>query len=153
MIIVRRKYFADPNQDPNQQQGMSTAAKVGIGLGTVGTLAAGFYGAKKGVFGNKMMARTNNLYARAGQFVGSNRMVQSGTHGVATAYAKELHGDNWANMSKMQQNRAIVGGLQDMGLSHRGITANSDLSKMKDMTAAITATPGAQATTPPPVAS
>ena len=51
-----QRNFADPQQQPNQQEkkGMSTGAKVATGLGILGTAAATFAGARRGLLGNNI---------------------------------------------------------------------------------------------------
>lgn len=61
-FILKRKTFADPQ--PKKKS--SLGKKLAIGAGAAATTAGAFYGARKGVFGNKLMRSSNNAYGRFG---------------------------------------------------------------------------------------
>jgi len=69
MIILRQKKYSD-----DEKSGMSTGAKVALG---VGATAAAFAGARRGMFGNNMALRTNQMWGNMGSAFGSERMINS----------------------------------------------------------------------------
>lgn len=95
-FILKRKTFADPQQQQNKS---SLGKKLAIGAGTIAATAGALYGAKRGVFGNNLMLKTNQRLTKMGTSVANfgtkhnfgkvtsfgNNMVNSGAQGSATA--------------------------------------------------------------------
>lgn len=88
--IKRQKYFSDNynNLDPNQNQkkkGMGTGTKLLMGA----TATAGlFYGARRGMFGAGTQMAANRLWARGGQMIGSQGMVNSARTKYSQGFVK-----------------------------------------------------------------
>ena len=122
-FVLKRKTFADPQQ----QNKSSLGKKLAIGAGAVATTAGAFYGARKGMFGNKLMRSSNNLYGRFGGWlqrqgatsVGKNVMdsaakdyTKAGTkflennakkHGITLAEGEAQRGAKEATRIRKQQ--------------------------------------------------
>lgn len=82
--VLKRKTYSS---EDGKKEGMSTGAKIALGTGT---LAAGFYGARKGMFGARAMAGANKGWARLGKAIGSDNMMLSGAQGYGVARAKQI---------------------------------------------------------------
>lgn len=103
IFILKRKCFDDQmnnhanyNYNYNYHYDRSSGPGAGtIALGTVGTAALGFLGAKKGVFGASAREWAGKVYASAGKTLGSSAMIGSGVNDMAkgkiglTAYNKD----------------------------------------------------------------
>lgn len=74
---LKRKLYSD-----DEKKGMGTGTKLALGAAT---LAGGFYGARKGMFGNTARLGANKMYMSAGKALGSKGMVKSGAKDYATA--------------------------------------------------------------------
>ena len=82
-FVLKRKTFADPQQQ--QQNKSSLGKKLAIGAGAVATTAGAFYGARKGMFGNKLMRSSNNLYGRFGGWLQRQGATNVGKNMVDSA--------------------------------------------------------------------
>jgi hypothetical protein len=60
-----------------------------IALGTAATAGLAFAGARRGMLGTGAMKSTNAMWAKAGNKIGAQGMVKSGSRGVGVAMAKE----------------------------------------------------------------
>lgn len=65
-FILKRKTF-----DDSESKGMSTGAKIGLGVGAAAATALGVLGARNGAFGANMARYTNAAITRAGSAVKS----------------------------------------------------------------------------------
>lgn len=81
---VKRKLYSGQE---GEKKGMGTGTKLALGGAT---LAAGLYGAKKGMFGARAMAGVNKGWAKAGKAIGSDKMMLSGAQGYGVARARQI---------------------------------------------------------------
>lgn len=79
---LKRKLYSDDGK-----KGMGTGTKLALGATA---LAGGLYGAKKGIFGTRAMARVNKDWAKTGKAIGSEKMMLSGAQGYGVARAKQI---------------------------------------------------------------
>lgn len=86
MIIIREKSYAENEE----KKGMSTGAKVGLGvLGTVASAAA-FAGARNGMLGKTLMTKSNQAWGNLGKRIGSEGMMKSASSNLGSAKYQEL---------------------------------------------------------------
>lgn len=87
-FILKRKTFSD------DKKGMSTSKKIALGTaGTIGTGALAFAGARRGVFGQSLKLKSNNLLSSVGSRIGGS--VGSKMQGMANkqlSSGKNLNG-------------------------------------------------------------
>ena len=84
---LKRKTYSE--EDGNKS-GMSTGKKIALGVGaTAATAGLAFAGARRGMLGTGAMKSTNAMWAKAGNKIGAQGMVKSGSRGVGVAMAKE----------------------------------------------------------------
>lgn len=135
MYILKQKQYAEDysryyKEDDNR--GMSTGAKVGLGaLGTVAAGAGVIAAGRRGFLGAKAMRGINSGWAKVGRAVGNDAMMMSGSRGVAAAEA----------MSKGQINRRGAnllrqGDLTEISKSKNlkedfGLTNSNDIQKLR----------------------
>lgn len=75
------------SEEEKQDSGGGLGKKLLVG----GALAATAFGtAKTGMLGNKAMTEANQLWAKGGQLLKSQRMVDSGVRGIGKATMKEV---------------------------------------------------------------
>lgn len=106
MIVykLRRKSFS---KGDNGEGGMGTLGKVGLGLAaTAGT----FYGARKGLLGNKLQMHTNAMWGKLGGKLGSESMMKSASrdfHEGRTNFMMKNSGyaDNYNKLSEANRNK------------------------------------------------
>lgn len=101
MIIIRSRYYSDPNQNPNQQRQSNeshTGRNLAIGaLGTAATIG-GLVAGKKGMLGGGIQKSINSAYAGVGKAVGSKAMQQSGAKGYAEGQLRQnFKNETWKN--------------------------------------------------------
>ena len=78
---LKRKTFSE-----NEKNGSNLGK---IALGTAATAGLAFAGARRGILGTGAMKSTNAMWAKAGNKIGAQGMVKSGSRGVGVAMAKE----------------------------------------------------------------
>lgn len=78
---LKRKTFSE-----NEKNGSNLGK---IALGTAATAGLAFAGARRGMLGTGAMKSTNAMWAKAGNKIGAQGMVKSGSRGVGVAMAKE----------------------------------------------------------------
>lgn len=87
-FTLKRKYFAEAEEKK------SNAGKILGGVAaTAATAGLAFAGARRGMLGNNMMKQSNALWAKAGNAIGAQGMVKSGSKGVGIATAKAAGAD------------------------------------------------------------
>ena len=87
IYTLKRKTYSE--EDGNKS-GMSTGKKIALGVGaTAATAGLAFAGARRGMLGTGAMKSTNAMWAKAGNKIGAQGMVKSGSRGVGVAMAKE----------------------------------------------------------------
>ena len=96
-FVLKRKTFSE--------EGMSTSKKVALGtLGTLGTGAALFAGAKIGKLGGAAQMGANRLWGKGGQLLGNQKMVNSARTGYTQGMAKEMGITDKRMMVQMRNN-------------------------------------------------
>lgn len=98
-FILKRKTFANP--DNNNKNGLSTAAKVGMGIAGTGLA---FLGARRGLFGGGVQMGANQLWGKAGQALKSQGMVNSARSKFTEGFARLNGITNKETVSKLEQN-------------------------------------------------
>lgn len=89
---LKRKTFS--NKD--KEEGSGIGKKLAIGVGIAGTLAGGFYGAKKGYLGSGAQKWAGKTTASAGKLLGSEAMMKSGAQSYGQGAAKQIANDRAA---------------------------------------------------------
>jgi len=84
VYLLKRKSFTQDNEKKR-----SWKKKLAIGAGIAGTAAAGIYAAKKGWLGSGLQKSTNDAWMKAGNKIGSQKMMESGKKGYASAAYKQ----------------------------------------------------------------
>ena len=80
---LKRKTFSNEEK--------STGSKIATGIaGTAATVAAGFYGARKGMFGNKVAMGANKMWGKAGKAIGNDYMKINAASDYGKARANQL---------------------------------------------------------------
>ena len=104
MIILRQRAYAEnEGMGTDKNKGMSTGKKVALGtLGTLGTAGLAFAGAKRGVFGGRMQMSANKLWARGGQMLGNQKMINSARTGYVQGMAKKAGITDKKTMVKLE---------------------------------------------------
>lgn len=118
---IKRKYFAESDQN----KGMSTAGKVATGVGAAaGTAALAFAGARRGVFGGQMAMKANNAYISAGK-----RLMQSKSATISGMGSGMIQSgaERWAAGSAQLKNKVA----QNAGKAAMSEKAQEDYIKRK----------------------
>lgn len=127
-----QRMYSDDDEGGSTGGGILKGTLVGLG-----TAAAGFYGAKKGMFGNKARVWAGTQYAKAGAKLGSTGMIHSGMKDAATGQYKinnsigsytrfNMDANNAKDWNKVKQGlmndtKVTVGGTET---TLRGATTN-----------------------------
>lgn len=99
---LKRKTYSDDSNN-TEETGLSTTAKIGLGVAGAGLM---FAGARRGMFGTKMAAGANKAYANVGKAIGRDKMVfnaaQKQGKVEANALAKNLSKNKNITLSQGQ---------------------------------------------------
>lgn len=91
MIIIRSRYYSDPNQNPNQQKQEShTGRNLAIGaLGTAATIG-GLWAGSKGHLGGGIQKGIGKTVGNIGKTVGSEGMLKWGQNTNASGRIRQM---------------------------------------------------------------
>lgn len=98
-FILKRKTFANPDNN-NNKNGLSTAAKVGMGIAGTGLA---FLGASRGLFGGGVQMGANKLLGKAGQALKSQSMVDNARSKFTEGFARKKGITDKETISKLEQ--------------------------------------------------
>ena len=91
MIILRKKTYSDNNLDSEKKNGLSTAAKVGLGVaGTTAAVGGGLVAARKGLLGHKLQGKVGRAYEKLGEKLGIKSLVEKGEEAQWKSAVTEL---------------------------------------------------------------
>ena len=91
MIILRKKTYSDNNSDSEKKNGLSTAAKVGLGVaGTTAAVGGGLVAARKGLLGHKLQGKVGRAYEKLGEKLGIKSLVEKGEEAQWKSAVTEL---------------------------------------------------------------
>lgn len=138
-IYKQKQYAADYSRyyGEDENRGMSTGAKVGLGaLGTAGAAAGAIAIGRRGFLGAKAMRTINSGWAKAGAMFGHEGMISEGARGVVAAEqlakgninrrgANVIRQGNYKKLLEAENPGALYGFKKDANI-------NQELRKIKD---------------------
>lgn len=92
---LKRKTFSE-SEEKKKNSNSSFGKKLAIGVGIAGTLAGGFYGAKKGYLGSGAQKWAGKTTASVGKLLGSEAIMKSGAQSYGQGAAKQIANDRAA---------------------------------------------------------